>query len=280
MNRLTILTLLLLITGLDSFGQFYYNDVVVNQQHNRKHQQYKQLRVSRITATSLSPMEQPGTDPIAVEQQYNSSYSQLRTKASAGGARSSITNYYNPQGLLYRTVDSSENAVTTYDYQYEGERLTVLTSSSVPAGEKQRTVEVHAWTYNEQGCPLKMLRVRNGSDSSETRFVCDSQGRVTEEQVFRKNVGGEKIYYYYDDAGRLSDVVRYQEKLGKLIPDYTFDHDTEGRLTAMMVVQNGGVDYQTWRYEYNGQGLLVKESCFSRQKKLVGKLEYSYEMKR
>jgi hypothetical protein len=225
-------------------------------------------------------MEAPGTTPLTIEQAYNSSYSQLKTRTSTNTSTSSITNYYNAQGQLYRTVDSSENAITSYDYQYQGEKINTITSTSVAAGEKQKTIETHTWFYDEQGKPVRMLRVRDQRDSSEIRLTLDEKGQVAEEQVFRKNIPGEKIYYYYDDGGRLTDVVRYQDKLGKLIPDHTFDYDSNGKLVNMMVVQNSGMDYVNWRYEYDPRGLLTRESCFSRQKKLVGKVEYSYEFKR
>ena len=194
-------------------------------------------------------------------------------------SRSSMTNYYNAQGQLYRTVDSSENAITTYEYQYQDNKLLVVNSSSIPPGEKQKTVETHTWLYDAEGRPDKMIRTREG-DTLELQFTKDAKGLVNQEQVFRKSVGGEKIYYYYDEQGMLSDVVRYQDKLGKLIPDYTFDYDGSGRISAKMVVQNGGKDYVTWRYEYNANGLVTKESCYDKQKKLVGKVEYSYEMKK
>lgn len=273
-------TVLLLALMQAASAQFYYNDLVTNQQNLDRHRQYREQKVQKIIARSSSDLEAPGVEPLMVEQVYNASYSQLRTRTSNLTGKSSISNYYNPQGQLYRTVDSSENAVTTYEYQYDGRLLNQITSTSVPQGQKIRTVELHQWIYDSLGRPVKMLRIRDQADSSEIRFTLDAKGLVTEEQVFRRSLGGEKIFYYYDDQGHLTDVVRYQDKLGKLIPDFTFDYDGQGRISQKMVVQNGGMDYQVWRYAYNAQGLMVTEACYDRQKKLVGKVEYTYEMKR
>lgn len=272
----------LLITGAQALSaQYYYNDLLLHQQHLDRHRLHKAQKVARIEAKSSTDQDAPGVEPLLVEQNYNASYSQLKSRASNVTGKSAITNYYNPQGLLYKTVDSGEASVTTYDYQYlDGGKLGKITSTSVPLGQKVKTMETHQWVYDSIGKPLKMFRIRNQFDSSEIVLHYDAEGRVADEQIVRKNLPGEKTFYYYDDGGRLTDIVRYQEKLGKLMPDFTFDYDTEGRLVQMMVVQNGGMNYQTWRYAYNSQGLLRAESCFNREKKLVGKVEYTYEWKR
>jgi len=279
MNKLGLVVFSLIIFSVTARSQFYYNDLLVNRQNLEKHQLYKQLKVTKILAKSSSDIEAPGIEPLTVEQWYNNGYTQLKSRTSTNLSRTSMTNYYNGQGQLYRTVDSSDNAITTYEYQYQDNRLVVVNSSSVPPGEKQKTVEIHNWIYDSLGRPEKMIRIREG-DTLELRFTTDDKGLVSQEQVYRKGSAGDKVYYYYDAQGQLSDVVRYQDKLGKLIPDYTFDRDGDGRISAMMVVQNGGKDYINWRYEYNGNGLLTKESCYDKQKKLVGKVEYSYEMKK
>ena len=262
-------------------AQFYYNDLLQHQQHLDRHKLYKAQKVTRIAARSSADQDAPGVEPLVVEQTYNASYSQLKSRASNVTGKSAITNYYNPQGLLYKTVDSSDASVTTYDYLYQdGNKVARITSTSTPIGQKTRTTESHQWLYDSMGKPLKMIRVRDQVDSSEIILQYDADGRVTEEQALRKGITGEKTYYYYDDAGRLTDIVRFQEKLGKLMPDFTFDYDGDGRLLQMMVVQNGGVSYQIWRYAYTAEGLLHTESCYNREKKLVGKVEYTYELKR
>ncbi len=279
MKKLALICIFLPLAQLLQ-AQFYYNDLIQQQQHLSRHQQYREQKVLRIVATSKASDDMQDVTPLTVEQQYNNSYSQLKTQTSAVSGRSSIANYYNGQGQLYKTVDSSDNAVTTYEYQYQGNNLANITSSSVPLGEKTKTVEVHQWSYDSLGKPMQMLRIRNGSDSSLIRLSYDNSGNVSEEQVFKNGVAGEKVFYYYDEQHRITDIVRYQDKLGKLMPDFTFDFNPQGQLSQMMVVQNGGTNYQTWRYSYNNRGLLTAEACYDRQKKLVGKVEYTYEFKR
>lgn len=280
MFRSIIIASAILISGTEARGQFYYNDLVMNRQGNEKHQLYRKLKVVSITIRSSAGTDAQGSEPLILEQSYSSGYHQLRTRNPSGISPSTITNHYNAQGLLYRTVDSSTNAISVYDYKYEGSRLSSVTSTGYVPGEQQKAVETHAWAFNGEGCPTRMVRSRKGFDSSDIRFTCDERGLVTEEQAYRRGAIVDKVYYYHDEKGRLTDVVRYREKLGKLIPDYTFDYNDQGQLKEMMVVQNGGMDYQTWTYEYDTQGLPVRESCFSRQRKLIGTVEYRYEMKR
>ena len=88
------------------------------------------------------------------------------------------------------------------------------------------------------------------------------------------------MYYYYDTENRLTDIVRYYDKLGKLLPDYTFDYYPDGRVSEMRTTQGGGADYFIWKYAYTETGLKSKELCYNKQKKLVGRVEYAYESRK
>jgi hypothetical protein len=242
----------------------------------------KKLRVTRVSVKSLEPTGEV-TEGFFMEQVFNNGYTQLKTTTQLPGAkqRSVLVNYYNQQGYLYRTVDSSENAITSYEYSYnpDGKLASVINTSRSDA-DKMKTTESHLWFYNEKGIPEKMLRIRENADTMEIILVVNDKGKITEERSLRKGIAGDNIYYYYDEGGRLTDIVRYQDRLGKLIPDYTFDYDPEGRLSEMMVVQQSGKDYLVWKYNYNTNGLKKREACFTKQKKLAGAVEYSYEMKK
>jgi ribosomal protein S8 len=263
-------------------SQHYYQDIITNSYNHEQFQLMKKLRVTRVSVKSIEGTGEV-TEGFFMEQVFNNSYTQLKTTTQLPGAkqRSVLVNYYNQQGYLYRTVDSSENSITSYEYSYnpEGKLASVINTSRSDA-DKMKTTESHLWFYNEKGIPEKMLRVRENADTMEIMVVADDKGKITEERSIRKGIAGDNIYYYYDDGGKLTDIVRYQDRLGKLIPDYTFDYDPEGKLSEMMVVQQSGKDYLIWKYDYNGNGLKKREACFTKQKKLAGAVEYSYEMKK
>jgi len=262
-------------------AQFYYQDILSSKTNHARYQLYKTQKVSKIL---LKPSEGDGSpsEGFSFEQSFNSSYTQLKTTAALkSGTKSSMINYYNAAGYLYRTVDSSQESVSIYEYAYDstGKPVSVLNTSRV-IGEKTKSTEIHKWEYNAEGKPVKMLRIREETDSSEVKLSLDEQGNVADEQAVRKGIGGDKVYYYYDADNRLTDIVRYQEKLGKLLPDYTFDYTPEGRVSEMRVTQNGGTDYFIWKYVYLENGLLAKELCYNKQKKLIGKVEYEYESRK
>lgn len=282
MYRNSICLLLALFAGVVSVhAQYYYQDIVLNKYNHNQFLQAKKARVTRMTGKSMEGNGEP-TEGFLMEQVFNGSYSQVKTTTQLPrGPKTVLVNYYNGQGYLYRTVDSSEASVTVYDYKYTDQGLlSAIVNTGRSEADKVKSTESHQWMYNEQGIPVKMLRIREGTDTMELRFVLDDKGRVAEEQSFSRGVPGGRVYYYYDDGGRLTDIVRFQEKLGRLIPDYTFDYLEDGRLSEMMVVQQGGKDYLTWRYQYNELGLKAKESCLTRQKRLAGSVEYSYETKK
>lgn len=265
-----------------SFAQFYYQDVVNNRNNHEQFLRMKKEKVTRVNVRSFESSGEP-TEGFLMEQNFNNSYTQLKTTTRLPGSKtpSVMINYYNQQGLLYRTVDSSEASVSAYEYGYDSSgRLVSVSNSSKSQEDKIRSTELHLWSYNDRGYPEKMLRIREGSDTMEIRLNTDNRGLVTEETTFRKNQETGKVYYYYNEEGRLSDIVRFQEKLGRMIPDYTFDYNADGSLAEMMVVQQSGKDYLVWKYEYTPNGLKKKESCFTRQKRLAGSVEYSYEMKK
>ncbi len=277
-----MLVILLIFSAAGSrvFAQFYYQDILSSKANHAQYQLYKQQKISRITVKSAEADGAP-SEGFSFEQNFNNSYTQLKTSTSLkSGSKSSMVNYYNASGYLYRTVDSTGESVTVYEYGYDslGNPISILNTSRA-MGEKAKSTEIHLWEYSA-GRPVKMTRIKDERDSSEIKFILDEKGNVIEEQAVRKGVAGEKIYYYYDDQNRLTDIVRYYDRLGKLLPDYTFDYYPDGRISDMRTTQGGGADYFIWKYAYTDAGLKSKELCYNKQKKLVGRIEYIYESRK
>ena len=90
------------------------------------------------------------------------------------------------------------------------------------------------------------------------------------------------LYYYYDDKNRLSDIVRYNTKLKKLLPDLMFEYDDNDRviqkITTISNLTMGG--YLIWRYIFDDKGLKTKEALFNKDKELTGKIDYVYTYNR
>ena len=125
-----------------------------------------------------------------------------------------------------------------------------------------------------------MLRIMNTHDTTEIRFSLDEEGNVIDERSYKKGVEGETTYFYYDEKNRLTDIVRYNKKLSKLIPDYLFEYDLNNRVIQKITTfSNLSQGYLIWRYAFNEKGLKTKEALFNRDKVMTGKIEYIYSFK-
>ncbi|HET9054564.1 MAG TPA: hypothetical protein VFM90_10340, partial [Cyclobacteriaceae bacterium] len=266
-----------ILSGQQGFSQYYYHDIVLTAQNQQQQQLYKKNRIAQVKLLSYEANGQPAENFICEVTPANN-YTQINTytKTDLTGT-SSLTAFYNANGQLYRSTDSSNESVNKYEYSYNtAGRLLVASNMSEGFTSKIQQKETHEWKYNNDGCPETMLRIKNGTDTTIVKFVCDSQGNVTEEESWWHNVSKEKIYYYYDALNRLTDVVRYHTRLARLLPDYMFEYNDKGQLAQMIAVQQGGSDYLVWRYVYAENGLKTGELCLNKQKKLVGKMEYQY----
>ena len=74
----------------------------------------------------------------------------------------------------------------------------------------------------------------------------------------------------------MTDVVRYNKKAKRLLPDYMFEYSDANQVIQKITVPASGSDYLIWRYQYDAKGLKIREACFDRQKQLTGKIEYNY----
>jgi len=191
-----------------------------------------------------------------------------------------ITNEYyrfDPKGLLINMSDTSSSVVSTTTYAYDEKDNPVLIKNTVTdADDSIYANEVHQWFYNDQGRPLRMLKISN-NDTTEVRFTLDEKGNVIEELPYIKKISGEKTYYYYDGKNRLTDIVRFNTKARRLLPDYMFEY-TENNQVSQKITTLSMMDlgYLIWRYVYNDKGLKTKEASFNKDKAMTGKIEYSY----
>ena len=124
---------------------------------------------------------------------------------------------------------------------------------------------------------LKMLLIKNNSDTTTVEFVKDEHGDIAEERWRKKGNLVENYFYYYNDQHKLTDIVRYNERAQRLLPDYLFSYDSNGTLVKLTQIPQGSADYLIWQYVYGPNGLKQKELCFNKQKQPVGTIEYIYK---
>lgn len=272
----------LILTGLawvffsSASGQYYFNDLLATAQSQAQYQLLRSQKVKKIIATSFEE-DGSATEGFLLEQELSMDGKKLSTKSGIlSGKTSTVTSFFE-LGKLKRTLSSSNGIDNKMEYFYDNAgKLIKLSLNSGDTAVKYSTQEYRDWVYGANGLPNSIVKVKNKTDSSLAKLIVDEHGNIAEEQWSRKNSPLETYYYYYDQEHRLTDIVRYNQKLKKLLPDYVFEYDGKGRL-AQMTQLSGSGKYFTWRYEYNEKGLKWKETCIDSEKKLVGRIEYKYE---
>ncbi|HXB34526.1 MAG TPA: RHS repeat domain-containing protein [Puia sp.] len=271
---------LILLTGVAN-AQFYYKDIISTRQNIAKWQAYKAARVRSVRVSSFEGDGQP-TDGFQLDETVNSDFSGMNTHSKTNGATETWTfATYSAEGLLTGITDTSDTyqSISTYQYDDHG-RLTSITNTSTETDNHVKAVETHLWQYGATGDqPTGMLKIVNNTDTTFVRFVLDDKGNIGEEHATRTGTILPIIYYYYDDSNRLTDVVRYNLKAQRLLPDNIFTYGEEGKMTSLLAIQEGAASYQRWIYNYNDKGLRIRESCYSKARELLGHVEYQYTYK-
>ena len=260
-----------------SFCQYYYNDILDARVTGEKMKNYTQQKVKTITATGYDARGAKTTD-FNEWQEINAEKRILKITTRNGQQVSRQYYQFDTQFKLTSIVDSSGDikSSTIYTYDNSGNITSIKTTTKDSLQDFNEMVE-HQYVYNAAGKPEKLWRIVNGTDSSEYRLSLEENKNVADEQLFRRGVGIDPIYYYYDEKNRLTDIVRFNKKAQKLLPTVMFEYDDADRIIQKMtILSSNNPDYLIWRYLYNEKGLKTKEALFNKQKELTGRIEYAY----
>ena len=282
MIKLPIGCLLLCIISQASEAQFYYKDLLVNQQTTNRWKLYRENRVKGVTLNSTEADGKP-TEGFLGEQGVSADYSRITTHTKTSGTSDSwIITDYSPQGRILKNTDTSDTYENVTEYRYDAQgRISVISDTSLETDNHFREVEVHSWSYSPvyPDKPLSMLKIRDGSDTTYVRFVLGDKGNVTEEHARRKGEDLPVIYYYYDSSNRLTDIVRYSIRAKRLLPMDMFEYEDGNLSSSLIVPEEGNSFYQKWYYVYDDKGLKAKDFCYNKEKELLGSIEYQYSYK-
>jgi YD repeat-containing protein len=267
--------LTLLLTAFFANCQYYYKDIFLSHQNQENWKLLRDQKVKEVNIQSIDANNEP-TPGFECSQNIPADFSSISTfTKSTDIPPSTLVTYYDQMGRITETVDTSDTYQSTTVYAYnENGAISSLTNTSIETDNNSRASEEHVWIY--QGTALKeMIKIKNGTDTTIVNFVKDEKGNIAEEQSVRNGEPMPSIYYYYDNDGRLTDIVRYNKKAARLLPDYIFTYNSD-RISSMLFVRTGSTDYQTWMYEYNPNGLKTSETCYDKRKQVVVKINYNY----
>lgn len=270
-------SLLVVLFAVTADAQYYYNDIISIQQGNEQYKALRTGKIRKISATSFEADNTP-TDGFLLEQNISLDGKKIVLSTTTSGGKASVTTRNYELSKLKRTQTVSGALENRADYTYNDKgQLQKVVLTTTDTAMKYASVEAHEWTYDSKGQPDLMLKIKNRLDTTRIEFVKDEKGQIVEEHWKKNNRNQETYYYYYDASGRLSDIVRYNSRLKKLIPDFQYEYDSTGRLSQMTQISLGSANYIVWKYKYNEKGLKVSEAGYDKQKSLVGRIEYVYQ---
>jgi len=279
--KLLLATFTLILLAQNAKCQYYYNDIIILKETNRQYLALKNSHITKITAQSLESDNEP-TKGFLLQQDILDNASKIVTTSELpSSGRSVSTNYYE-DGHITKTVDNSNGdsgrvilSVIEYSYDTQG-NITENNTVTADTFMNSRSEEVHRWFYTNNS-PAYMLRIKDRVDTTMVEFVKDEQGNIAEEHWKKNGRRIEDYFYYYNDQHLLTDIVRFNNRVKRMLPDFLFEYDGAGKLTKLTQIQQNSSNYLTWYYEYNSNGLKQKETCYDKLKQLIGRIDYSFQ---
>jgi YD repeat-containing protein len=266
----------ILMTVLKSPAQYYYKDIVSNKQLLDEMAVLKDQGIRSVTITSLEDDGTP-SESFLVEKNINRNYTSVETFTRSGVTGASLfTSSFTKDGLLIQTVDSSDLSVNTSRYVYDEQRRIKSIQSYIHSSDddfKNELTEHHNYEYDANGKLVRMYRIKNNTDTTLILFSTDDKNNIS---IEKDTKSGKSYYYYYDAKNRLTDVVHLNPYNQRMLPDYVFEYNNAGQVTQMTTTEEGSSYYYIWKYTYSN-GLRVKEKCYSKERQLLGTINYEYK---
>ena len=261
-------------------AQYYYKDLVVNRENSARWQSYRDNHVKAVTLVSLESDGKP-TEGFVGDQQVSADLLHITTHTKTSGTTDSwIITDYSPKGYLIKNTDTSDTFQNSTEYRYDDKgRIVAIIDTSLETDNHLKEVEQHCWSYDpaHPELPMSMLKIKNGNDTTVVRFVPDARGHIAEEHASRQGTVLPTIFYYYDADNHLTDIVRYNERAKRLLPIELLEYGEGSRVSSALIIpEEGNSFYQKWYYEYDDKGLKVKDFCYTKEKELLGSVEYQY----
>lgn len=257
-------------------AQYYYKDLMSTAQQNKEFSILKNGNLHLIKLSSFDENDQP-SNGFFCEKKINKSFSQsqMLSKSNITG-QSLLQTDYNSNGDVIKTTTTTPTTTNTVDFEYnDSGNISLIRTKTIADGDSSGIIETHEYFY-VNGKPVKMIRKKNNSIISTISFLTDNKGNIIEENPEGKG-SDKKYYYYYDDNNRLTDVVHYNVIAKRLLPDYMFEYNDDNKPKQMISVDESGRNYFIWKYAYTDKKLPEIQKCFSKEKQLLGTIQFDYE---
>lgn len=262
--------------SMQASAQYYYKDIVGTKESNELLHLYRTNAVQSVTLKSYTINNTP-VDNLSVQQVFSPTGRTLLTiTKSEYQPASYLTTFYDEEGRVIKTTDSTSGSVNTTVYTYNTQNSVSTINTTYGDNLAATRSDDHIWQYDDQNRISRMLRIKNRKDTSVVSFKLDEAGNIIEEQETRRFVKEEPFYYFYDAKNRLTDIVRYNKKAARLLPEQMFEYSVKNHLIQRTTISQNNSDYLIWRYRFDSNGLKTREDIYNKQKELTGKVEYTY----
>lgn len=273
MKGLQLITCLLL--GFSAHAQYYFNDIISIKQGNDQYRLFRAQKIASVKTISYEP-DNSVTEGFSVTQEISRDGKRVTITTNSNNQTSTTINTYD-LGVLKRTQTNNKNISNKTDYTYDAQaRISKVSLSTIDTFMNSTLSEIHEWLYDEYGAPMRMLKIKNNFDTTMVQFIKDEQGNIGEEKWMKNGRIVERYYYYYNTNRQLTDIVRYNSKLKKLLPDFIYEYNAGNQLTQMTQFSLGSSNYFVWKYVYNDKGLKTEEICSDKTKLPIGRIAYLY----
>lgn len=274
-NLFFIIALMLISFTVDA--QYYYKNILANRQLNSEFAILKGEHITTIKLKSFEDNDEP-SEGFFCEKKINKDYtqSQMISRSYITGESLLVTDY-SPEGRIIKTTNNTPTTTNMVEYEYDPSgKLALVRTITMADGDSTGITETHAYFYGPGGTLQKMLRKKNNVLISTITFVADDKGNVVEEDPSGKS-NDKKYYYYYDGNNRLTDVVYFNQRANRLLPAYMFEHNSLNLPKQMISIDETASNYFTWKYAYTDKKLPEIQKCYSKEKRLLGTIEYEYQ---
>lgn len=270
--------ILLTVLSTGTNAQYFYKDIWINQQLIKEFTIIKNENIRIVAVKSFEDDGEPSED-FFCERRTDRSFTKSETISRSNITQQSLlVSYYNERGWLIKTIDSSQTSLSRSEYEYDNKgRIIRITNFTKANDEAGGITETHQYIYNANGKPEKMIRRKNNADVSTINFSVDDKGNIIDEEEIIRGKKGRKYFYYYDDKNRLTDVVHYNERAKRLLPDYMYEYNPQGQIKQMISTEDNISNYFIWKYTYNDRRLRESEKCYSKERRLLGSIQYEYK---
>ena len=271
-------TLLVLFTlaSKQAGAQYYYKDILNTKKLNDEYSLLKANKISLVKISSFEDNDEP-SEGFFCEKKIKKDFSESEMISRSYITGESVVNTrYDKDGRVTRSENNTPTLTNITEYEYDSAgHVSAIKTVTAAEGDNFKITETHTYSYSDEGILLHMLRKKNDVVIDKIFFITGDNGNIIEENA-GNNEQEKKYFYYYDDQNRLTDVVHYNEFAKKLLPDYMFAYDTSARPKQMTTVDASGSNYFIWRYAYTDTGLPEIEKCYSKEKRVLGTIQYEY----